>query len=197
MQRLSFGCPFTPEVGPARYRDLRGDLRGPTNRDLFTFTAKVSSGPKNRLGAQRAPQITVNATSKDIARLPDSVYCEDMLSISSDEHEILMALKRYGPLSVAVYAGNGQKRYGDWQLYTPDINRDGIDSLVFDKCVDLSVNHAVLLVGWGKISGKDVWMIKNQWKAAWGWQGFMLFPRGVNCFSINTLPLTGFLFPLN
>ncbi|KAI9071200.1 hypothetical protein K1719_031903 [Acacia pycnantha] len=53
-----------------------------------------------------------------------------------------------------------------------------------------SLNHAVLIVGYGSTDGKDYWTAKNSWGESWGMNGYILiqrnsnFPNGV-C-SINT-----------
>jgi C1A family cysteine protease len=55
-----------------------------------------------------------------------------------------------------------------------------------------SVNHAILIVGWGTQNGIDYWIIKNSWGASWGESGYFRIKRGVNMCGINSW----FYFPI-
>lgn len=42
-----------------------------------------------------------------------------------------------------------------------------------------NINHAVLVVGYGEVSGRGYWRVKNSWGVGWGSAGYMdLVRRG-------------------
>lgn len=60
----------------------------------------------------------------------------------------------YGPLTVGVSADNGFTSTGSTGL--------------IEKCTMISINHAVLLVGYNSTH----WFIKNSWGTSWGNNGY-------------------------
>lgn len=83
------------------------------------------------------------------------------------EDALAEALATYGTLVISV---SGENR--DFNFY-----RGGIyDNPNCSKEVD----HLISLVGYGTEEGRDYWIIKNSWGAAWGENGFGRLLRGVN-----------------
>jgi len=52
----------------------------------------------------------------------------------------------------------------------------------------LNINHAMLIVGWGVLSGEKYWYVRNSWGTGWGLKGYIMLARetgGTGCAGIN------------
>jgi len=84
--------------------------------------------------------------------------------VASESPSALKTAVSKGPVSVAIEA---DKYY--FQSYTGGI----MDST---KC-GTSLDHGVLVVGYGSDNGSDYWLLKNSWGASWGEDGFFRIAR--------------------
>jgi len=63
-------------------------------------------------------------------------------------------------------------------IYASDTAFGNYANGVFSECTSQSINHAVLVVGYGTENGVDFWKIKNSWGTDWGDGGFIKIQRG-------------------
>lgn len=86
---------------------------------------------------------------------------------SGDEGALQQAVASVGPISAAIDAST-------LQFY-----RSGVYSS--SKCSSSSLNHAVLVVGYGTSSSGDAyWLVKNSWGTHWGMNGYFELARNAN-----------------
>lgn len=79
---------------------------------------------------------------------------------AGDEDLLKIALAKHGPISIAVDAS-----LSSFQSYKRGV--------FYDQKCSLNVNHAVLLVGYGRDikTKKDYWLVKNSYGTKWGDRG--------------------------
>jgi cathepsin L len=83
-------------------------------------------------------------------------------TLETNKYEPLVrALVEQGPVAVTVAAS-------DWSMYSKGI---------FNECKDPTLNHAVLLMGIGKVGERKTWLVRNSWGEAWGENGYIRLLR--------------------
>ncbi|EGR31212.1 papain family cysteine protease, putative [Ichthyophthirius multifiliis] len=98
--------------------------------------------------------------------------------ISEDEEAIRRELVQNGPIAVGVNARFLQFYQG---------------GILDPKLCDDSINHAVLIVGYGEENGKKYWIIKNQWGKSWGINGYFKLVRGKKQCGVHTYASIAFI----
>jgi len=73
----------------------------------------------------------------------------------------LKAALQLGPVAIAVDALHLQLYFGG----------------IIKHLCGTSLDHGVLLVGYGTDSGTDYWLVKNSWGASWGESGYFRVER--------------------
>jgi C1A family cysteine protease len=107
--------------------------------------------------------------------------CKSVTKVSSyvnvqpfDETALQQAVFK-SPVSIAIEADTSI-----FQSYSSGV----MDS---DSC-GTSLDHGVLVVGWGTLNGKKYWKVKNSWGSSWGDKGYILLGRGNNICGLATEP---------
>jgi cathepsin L len=102
--------------------------------------------------------------------------CTNVVSISSysdvaqTEADLLAAVNKQ-PVSVAIEADQQA-----FQFYS---------SGVLTGTCGQSLDHGVLVVGYGTLDGTDYWKVKNSWGTTWGMNGYVLIERGIDQCGIH------------
>ncbi len=83
---------------------------------------------------------------------------------TDSEQDLMDAVANMGPTSIAIEAD--QSSFQNYQ------------SGVLTAACGTSLDHGVLVVGYGTLSGTDYWKVKNSWGSTWGDAGYILLERG-------------------
>lgn len=86
--------------------------------------------------------------------------------VTSKSQAALENAVNIGPVSIAIEADKEA-----FQLYTGGI-------LSANAGCGHSLDHGVLLVGYGAENGEDYWIVKNSWGSGWGEGGYIRMQRG-------------------
>ncbi|XP_065665108.1 uncharacterized protein LOC100201231 isoform X3 [Hydra vulgaris] len=77
----------------------------------------------------------------------------------------ISALKRvvakYGPVAVSI-----NTKPLSFKFYSKGIYDD-------KECLSNQTHHSALIVGYGKLNGREYWIVKNSWSSSWGEGGYM------------------------
>merc|ERR1711962_1268793 len=79
----------------------------------------------------------------------------------------------------------------DWSYYNGGVldSRQCCNAASDSSCI-YNLNHAVLVVGYGRQSGQDYWLIKNSWGRSWGENGFVKVKKGTGHCGVGSLHQT-------
>eukprot|EP00929_Paragymnodinium_shiwhaense_P024840 TRINITY_DN15177_c0_g1_i1.p1 TRINITY_DN15177_c0_g1~~TRINITY_DN15177_c0_g1_i1.p1 ORF type:complete len:389 (+),score=106.73 TRINITY_DN15177_c0_g1_i1:90-1256(+) len=107
------------------------------------------------------------------------------VALPTDEDKMAAYLAQHGPVSVGINAQGGflGVLFPWLQFYKKGIaNPKGCK-----KDTVTSIDHGVLLVGYGEENGQKYWIVKNSWGGKWGEDGYFRLVRGQGSCAINLM----------
>ncbi|KAE9548387.1 hypothetical protein FO519_008401 [Halicephalobus sp. NKZ332] len=96
---------------------------------------------------------------------------------AKDTSSMMNAIDEGYSLSIALKSGTY-----DFMYYNGGILDDPYD------CNDSTVDHAVVIVGYGTDSGIPYWIVRNTWGTGWGESGYVRIRRGINYCNMEMFP---------
>eukprot|EP01100_Stratorugosa_tubuloviscum_P012556 TRINITY_DN59_c0_g1_i1.p1 TRINITY_DN59_c0_g1~~TRINITY_DN59_c0_g1_i1.p1 ORF type:complete len:344 (-),score=184.15 TRINITY_DN59_c0_g1_i1:123-1154(-) len=111
---------------------------------------------------------TAGTCDKDKAGRTPVATITSYVSVARSESSLQQASATIGPISVAIDAS-----HRSFQTYTGGVYYE-------PACSSTNLDHAVLVVGYGTMSGQDYWLVKNSWGTSWGVQGYIYMARNRN-----------------
>ncbi|KAE8573463.1 Cat6 [Halyomorpha halys] len=100
---------------------------------------------------------------------------------ANKENTLKTAVARVGPISACVWSSKSFRFFSGGIFHDEDCKNN------------TKVNHAVLVVGYGREENQDYWLIKNSWGLRWGEYGYGKMVRNMddhcNIASHNVFPI--------
>jgi len=120
----------------------------------------------NAMCTESSYPYTAKTGSCDVSNCETAVAKGDVTGfkdVQSSEADLEDAVAK-GPVSVAIEADKSV-----FQLYK---------SGVLTATCGSNLDHGVLVVGYGELSGTKYWKVKNSWGSSWGMDGYVLLEKG-------------------
>jgi C1A family cysteine protease len=109
-------------------------------------------------------ETTKSGTCQTVCTKEKNSAITNSIDVSPSSDDSMMSALSKQPVSVAIEADQRE-----FQLY---------ESGVFTGTCGTNLDHGVLLIGYGSLSGEDYYILKNSWGESWGDKGYILLGRG-------------------
>ncbi|XP_069172629.1 digestive cysteine proteinase 1-like isoform X2 [Procambarus clarkii] len=114
------------------------------------------------------PYVAVQGTCKFSVKNIAATLTGYVSVTSKSESALKTAAGTIGPISVAIDAS-----HSSFQFYKSGVYYE-------PACSSTSLNHGVLVVGYGTSPAGDYWIVKNSWGPGWGEAGYIKMARNKN-----------------
>ncbi|CRK86768.1 CLUMA_CG000600, isoform A [Clunio marinus] len=130
---------------------------------LFAMRYAKSNGLAR--ASQYKYELRKKKCKRNVKKLDVKIRSTKKEQLNGNEKRLKDIVANYGPVAVAINAAPSLTNY-----------RSGV---YYNRRCSKSINHAVLLVGYGhdKKSKLDYWLVKNSWGSSWGEKGYVRMAR--------------------
>ncbi|XP_030855207.1 cathepsin L-like [Strongylocentrotus purpuratus] len=145
-----------------------GGCEGGEMRDAYEAVIKLGGAMSEEKYPYRGENEKCKFNMTDVR-----VKINGYVNISKNETEMAGWLAAHGPISIGINALMMQFYFGGiahpWKIF----------------CNPDSLDHGVLIVGYGVKDGEPYWIVKNSWGKDWGEEGYYLVYRGDGTCGLN------------
>ncbi|XP_045603878.1 digestive cysteine proteinase 2 [Procambarus clarkii] len=106
-----------------------------------------------------------NGTCRYKPDVTDATCSGYVITEAGNESALESAVRDIGPISVEIDAS-----HISFQFYSSGVYYE-------PACSPSLLDHAMLIVGYGTVSGEDYWIVKNSWGTGWGESGYINMAR--------------------
>ncbi|ESU42386.1 Hypothetical protein GSB_154207 [Giardia duodenalis] len=146
----------------------------------FPLTSTELSANPSSIDRNTPKKVTnafIPGNTVDVRGCPTSLLCiyqDDFSTKFKSSVNVAKSLLARGiPIVITMNTlANGKEAEAALQAY-----KSGILDI---PCNNNTINHQIVIVGYGKKNGTDVWVVRNSWGATWGNHGHFYVPIGKN-----------------
>jgi len=116
-------------------------------------------------------------TEPSASKSTETHSCISISQDNADYKESLQQALQIGPVAIGIKSCCLASNYGSGIIL----------KATSDDCLDAGVDHAVLLVGYGKEDGTKYWLVRNSWGSSWGIDGYFKLQMNANICGISDI----------
>lgn len=121
------------------------------------------------------PYVAKDRTCPAASKLPSVATITGFVDVPVKNESALLTAVNKGPVSIALQADSS-------------VFKNYASGVLDSTSCGTSLNHGVLIVGYGTENNKNYWLVKNSWGTSWGEKGYIKIVRDKNMCGLAQAP---------